>query len=439
MLRHIVSAQLTHAGERIVRRSFLRRIGGTVAGAGAATVGWREMIMARARDIHWNGKAMILLWLDGGPSQFKSFAPKPGSKYQGPTKAISTCVPGIALAEYWPETARVMDKVAVIRSMSGGPASHDSAIQYVRAGYEPTPAVKHPTLGSVVAWQREQLPFELPAFVRVGRGRSELPSRNPDAGCLGVNYDPLWAREPGTLPPDVGSAVTADTLRRRVQLTERLDRVYAQRGAASAVKANRDTRTRALRLTLSPQLAAFDLSREPSQLRDAYGRSAFGQGCLLARRLVEQGVSFVEVLHADWDTHKGPAFKTNAQLSREVDRAYASLLRDLDNRGLLETTLIVLMGEFGRSPEFRDDGGGRDHYSKAYSAAFAGGGVLGGRVIGATDPDGVEVVDRPVSVPDLMVTYCRVLGIDPREEYVTADERPIKLVEGGSVVSELFA
>jgi uncharacterized protein (DUF1501 family) len=199
---------------------------------------------------------------------------------------------------------------------------------------------------------------------------------------------------------------------------------------------------RTARMVLSPRVGAFDLSDEPDKLRDAYGRTNFGQGCLLARRLLEEGVSFIEVISTGsvgdqgWDTHK-LGFEQNPLLCNEVDPAYSTLLNDLADRGMLENTLVVWMGEFCRTPKFKPDGG-REHYSEGWQVGFSGAGVRGGQVIGATDADGVTVTDRPVAVGDLFKTFAQVLGIDPANEYVTADRRPIKIVEHGEVIHELF-
>jgi hypothetical protein len=227
-----------------------------------------------------------------------------------------------------------------------------------------------------------------------------------------------------------------------MKLAGKFDAEFGRAGGEQSVAEKRDVYDRAGRFVLSPRIGTFDLAREADKVRDAYGRSTFGQGCLLARRLVEQGVSFVEVMSTGsrndqgWDTHHS-GFKDTPPMCNEVDQGYAALLRDLDDRGLLANTLVVWMGEFGRTPKLKPDGG-RDHYANGWLAALAGGGVKPGQVIGATDKNGVDVTDRPISVPDLFVSFCKVLGIDPNEEYKTSDQRPIALVEGGQVVSELF-
>lgn len=420
------------------RRQFLAQLG---AGAGVLSLGWRDMLMARAAELRQHGKSMILLWMDGGPSQFDTFNPKIGSPNQGPASAISTSVPGIEFADFWPQTAQQMQKLAVIRSMRTPEAEHDRAITHVRTGYPPTPALRYPTFGSLVARDREVLDGELPAFVRIGKPR--IKTRDVDAGVLGVKYSSFNIDEAGQLPPNVRPVVSPDTLRRRLALADRFDAQFAAAGGTQEVSDKKSIYDRTARFVLSPRLETFDLDREPAALRDAYGRTNFGQGCLLARRLVEQGVSFVEVIStgdrndAGWDTHNN-GFRDTPYLAAEVDPAYATLLTDLADRGMLENTLVVWMGEFGRTPKLKPDGG-RDHYAKGWPVVLSGAGVRGGQVIGATDPDGVDVTDRAIGVADLCRTFCHVMGMNAEEEYRTTDNRPVKLIEGGAVISELFA
>jgi hypothetical protein len=438
MAHPIVDVGITRDGV-VSRRGFLKGLVGCAAG-GALALGWRDLLIAQAAELRRRGKAMILLWMDGGPSQFETFNPKVGSPNQGPAGDIPTSVPGVRFAEFWPRTARVMDKIALIRSMKSKEAEHDRAIAHVRTGYPLNPAIRYPTFGSVVAREREDVNFELPAFVRIGKPR--IATRDVDHGVLGVRYAAFKIDEAGELPPNVRPRVAPDVLRRRLALTGKLDAEFAKQGGADAVAEKREVYDRTAVFVLSPRLGVFDLSKEPDKLRDAYGRTSFGQGCLLARRLVEAGVSFIEVIStggrndAGWDTHNN-GFRDTPHLCAEVDPAYSTLLCDLESRGLLDSTLVVWMGEFGRTPKLKPDGG-RDHYATGWLAAFSGAGVRGGQVIGATDKDGVEVTDRPVGVEDLFVTFCHVLGIDPRGKYYTSDNRPITLVEGGELIRELF-
>lgn len=422
------------------RREFFVKLGAASA-AGVMTLGWRDMLVAQADELRRQGKAMILLWMDGGPSQFDTFNPKIGSPNQGPARAISTSVAGVQFADFWPQTAMLMDKLAVIRSMRTPEAEHDRAITHVRTGFPPTPAFRYPTFGSLVARQREDLSYDLPAFVRIGKPR--IKTRDVDAGALGVRFSSFNVDEAGKLPSNVRPVVPADTLRRRLALTDQFDSQFAAAGGAKEVADKKSIYDRTARFVLSPRLETFDLDREPEALRDAYGRTNFGQGCLLARRLVEQGVSFVEVIStgdrndAGWDTHNN-GFRDTPYLAAEVDPAYATLLQDLSDRGMLDKTLVVWMGEFGRTPKIKPDGG-RDHYAKGWPVVMSGAGVRGGQVIGATDIDGIDVTERPISVADLCRTFCQVMGMDANEEYHTTDNRPMKVVDGGKVIEELFA
>lgn len=439
MLRSFISATTTGDGVAS-RRGFLKTLAVT-ATSGAITLSWRDMLLARAKELQKSGKRMILLWMDGGPSQYDTFNPKPGSEYQGPTQAIHTNVPGIDIGEHWPLTAKAFDKIALIRSMVSDEKDHFRAIKLVRTGYPIKPTIAYPTWGSVVARDRWDPGFDLPAFVRIGKPR--IKTRDVNSGVLGPRYESFKIDEPGKLPEDVHLTVPPDVLQRRLALAAKLDEQFAARGSAKAANEQREIYDRTSRFVLSPLLSAFNLDSEPEKLRDAYGRNTFGQGCLLARRLVEAGVSFIEVINGGtlndqgWDTHKR-GFKENPILAGETDSGYAMLLTDLANRGMLDNTLVVWMGEFCRTPKYEDDAGGRNHYSEGWLVGMSGGGVKMGQTIGATDKDNVKVTDRPVSVPDLFVTFCHILGMDPRDEYFTDQDQPLKLVDGGEVIKELF-
>jgi uncharacterized protein (DUF1501 family) len=439
MLRSFASVNVT--GEGVAsRRGFLKTLG-VAAGASAVSLSWRDMLLAKAPELAKNGKRMILLWMDGGPSQYDTFNPKPGSQYQGPTQPINTALPGVQIGEHWPKTAAVMDKIALIRSMVSDERDHFRAIKLVRTGYPIKPTIPYPTWGSVVARDRYDPGFDLPAFVRIGKPR--IKTRDVNSGVLGPRFESFKIDEPGKLPDDVHLATSPEVLKRRLALAGKLDDQFAARGSVKAATEQREIYDRTSRFVLSPLLGTFDLSKEPDALRDAYGRHTFGQGCLLARRLIETGVSFVEVINGGtlndqgWDTHKN-GFKENPVLAGETDASYATLLTDLADRGLLDNTLVVWMGEFCRTPKYEDDKGGRNHYSEGWQVGFSGGGVKMGQVIGATDSDGVKVTDRPVGVQDLFVTFCHVLGMNPHDEYLTDQDQPLKLVEGGELIKELF-
>ena len=325
-----------------------------------------------------------------------------------------------------------MHHLAVIRSMTSREGSHPRASLLMHTGYLPTASVKYPTLGSVVSQQLGDESAELPNFVRIG-GRNLQNSGN--AGFLGSKYDPFDLTNGGEAPKNTAATVAEARFKRRLSLMNRLTTAGSE-AQASVVADHKALYRSAAKMVLSPRMRVFDLDDEPRRQRDAYGEGNFAAGCLLARRLVETGVPFVEVNLNGWDTHKDNFPKTS-ELAGQVDRPAAALIADLAERGMLDKTLVIWMGEFGRTPRINPRGG-RDHYPRAFNLAVAGGGVSGGQVIGATDAGGVDVVDRSVSVKDLFQTFCRGLDIDPNHENYTGTGRPIKIVDEGSPVEELF-
>lgn len=416
---------------RVLRRDFLRLL--PAAAAGAAGSSWTDRLSAEAATLRRAGKACILLWMQGGPSQFETFDPKPGHANGGETKAISTSVAGIQIAENLPQTAAAMRDLCLIRSLTGKEGQHPRATYLMHSGYLPSAAVKYPTLGSIVAKELGSAASELPSFVRIGAGAAGAAGF-PGAGFLGVDYDPLAMAAAGRPPENTTLPTPADRFQRRLGLLSRLQTDYARSGGQQAVADHEKVYAQASRLVTSPQMKGFDIGQEPQSVREAYGSSAFGQGCLLARRLVETGVTFVEVALGNWDTHLDN-FNRTKSLCEQLDQPYAALLADLKQRGLLDRTLVLWMGEFGRTPRINPNGG-RDHFPRAFSAALAGCGVKGGQVIGATDAGGDSVRDRPISVNDLFQTICQALGIDAGKEYMSSIGRPIKIVDGGEPVRE---
>jgi len=411
------------------RRDFLRAV--SLAGAAAGTLSWPDLMALEAANLRDRGVACILLWMQGGPSQFETFSPKPGHKNGGETKAISTSVSGVEISQNLPKTAAAMDEICLIRSMNSREGSHPRATYLMHTGYLPTASIKHPTLGSNVAHQIGDPTFDLPSFVRIGNGRGSA-----GAGLLGVEYDPFVMTD-ATRKPDNTELMTDERrYRRRVGLLDKLEQDYAKSGGEQEVNNQRKIYDKASKLVLSPKMSAFDIEREPTKVRDAYGESAFASGCLLARRLVETGVTFVEVSLGNWDTHQDN-FERVPELCQQMDQPYAALLKDLRERGMLDNTLVVWAGEFGRTPTINPRAG-RDHYPRAFNIALAGGGVKGGQVIGSTDAGGTTVEDRPVGVSDLLRTVCHSLKIDADHEHMSSIGRPIKIVDGGEVISEVF-
>lgn len=428
-LVHQIDAQVRR-DRHVSRRSFLRAV--SFAGGAAASLSWPDLMSLEAAHLRQRGMSCIVLWMQGGPSQFETFSPKPGHKNGGETKAIDTSVAGIQVSENLPHTAQVMDEICLIRSMTSREGSHPRATYLMQTGHLPTASVKFPALGSVAAQQIGDSAAELPSFVRIaGRGRGAA-----GAGLLGVDYDPFAIRDPERAPDNTEIPTADDRFRRRLGLLSSLEDGYAEEAARNEVANHRKLYDKASRLVLSSQMDAFDIQREPESMRQAYGESQFGAGCLLARRLVEAGVTFVEVSAGNWDTHQDN-FQRVRDLCGQVDQPYAQLLRDLRERGMLDRTLVLWMGEFGRTPRINPRGG-RDHYPRAFNVALAGGGVRGGQVVGATDAGGESVDDRPVSVNDLFRTICHSLEIDADHENMSSIGRPIKIVDGGEVVEEVF-
>jgi hypothetical protein len=415
---------------RIRRRDFLKAV--SLGAAGAGMRNWPDLMSVHADELRQRGMACILLWMQGGPSQFETWDPKPDHENGGETKAISTSVSGIQIAHGLPQVAKVMDDICLIRSMTSTEGSHPRGTYLMHTGYIPTASIKYPTLGSNVAHQLGDPKSDLPSFVQVGarfRGGS-------GAGYLGVDYDPFAVTSAGR-PPDNSTLPTPEErFTRRLGLLDKLETEYSKSGGKQEVEDHRKLYEKTARMVKSPKMKAFDLSEESAAVRDAYGDSQFGSGCLLARRLVETGVTFVEVAAGNWDTHQDN-FERTSQLCQQIDKPFAQLIRDLGERRLLEKTLIVWMGEFGRTPRINARAG-RDHYPRAFSVALAGGRVKGGQVIGRTDASGANVDQRQVGVKDLFRTVFHGLGINPDHENMSSIGRPIKLVDEGEVIQEVF-
>jgi hypothetical protein len=418
------ASYLTGLDVRVNRRGFLRAA--ACGFAGAAGFGG---LPAFASQLRKEGRACILLWMAGGPSQFETFDPKPGAETQGPTHAIPSAVAGIQMAEHWVKTAPMMKELAVIRSMTSREGNHGRATYLLHTSYPPSGGIVHPGFGSIVAKEIGLEDFDLPNFVSIS-GASIGPS------FLGVRHAPFVITDPNRSPDNLPSPVTGARLERRLELIKELEDPQTLGAAAALVKDHQSLYQQTARMVLSPRTSAFNLDAEPDRVRETYGRSSFGQGCLMARRLIETGVTFVEVQSSGWDTHSNE-LATLKKLIPPVDQGTAALLADLKDRGLLEKTLVIWMGEFGRMPRVNLTAG-RDHYPQAFNVALAGLGVKGGQVIGATDKLGVEVVDRPVTVADLFCTFYKALGINPRKENQSNVGRPLKIVEFGQAVTEVF-
>ena len=384
-----------------------------------------------AEQIKKQQRACILVWLAGAPSQMETWDPKPGTGNGGPTKAIKTALPGVSIAEHWPQMAKALGNVAIIRSMVGKEAAHARGTYHLHTGRRLGGPEKHPNFGSVVAAELGDTNSELPNFVSVGQTLS--------SGFLGVNVAPFIVNRAGQLPANVSTAVASPRVSRRLALLKAQDADLSKAGAASLVEEHRVLYERARRLMTSPKLKSFKLDGEPAARQQAYGKNPFGQGLLVARRLVEAGVPFVEVRRGGWDMHNS-LFTRIKPAAAQVDRGVASLLDDLKRRGLLERTLVIVAGEFGRTPKVnsKSPAPGRDHWARSFGLMLAGAGIRGGHVVGKTSANGQEVVDRAVSVEDLFQTICSAMKIDADKELFTPGGRPLKIVDGGKPISEIL-
>jgi uncharacterized protein (DUF1501 family) len=413
------------------RREMLKLGAAGVLGAGMS--GWLNVLASHAAETRARTKSCILLWMDGGPSHKDTFDMRPGTAQGGPFKAIQTSVPGIQISEHFSRLSRLMNHGAIVRSMSTGEGAHGRAKYYLHTGYkEGVGGLVYPSLGAIVAKEIGKPDSPLPNFVSIG-------NRSYGSGFLGARHQPLIVADPARGVENLRSQLATERFNNRVNLLDQLEAGFHRTHEDGLSVAHRTTYQRAVELMRDQGTRAFDISNEPAASRAGYGSSKFGEGCLLARRLVETGISFVEVTLGGWDTHQNN-FERVTQLSKTVDGPMSQLITDLRERGMLDSTLVLWMGEFGRTPRINQRGPqpGRDHYPRAWSLAMFGGGIRGGQVIGRTDSEAATVVDRPVSTVDFMATVCRILGIDYNKQNSTQIGRPVRIVDrGANPISQL--
>lgn len=406
----------------LYRRDFLKMA--SVGALAASSSVWFDVLASRAAEAGGKHKSCILLWMQGGPAQSHTWDLKAGSSY----KPISTTVPGIQISEHLPKIAKQMKDMVLLRSMNTVDGNHRTAQYLMHTGYRKGSGggLTHPSIGAMAASDLGDPNFELPNFVAVGN------TLGP--GYLGPKHSPVIVNDFDKGLADLKPFTDMDDVDGKASLIEELDKAFMNDYQAQSINAHLTAYQRALALMRSNKTKAFDLNNEPTSVRDAYGKSRFGQGCLLARRLVEAGVAFVEVSLGSWDTHNNADGRVKA-LSEQLDPGMATLIGDLKERGLLDSTLVICMGEFGRSP-----GNGSAHYAKAWTAVLAGGGIKGGQVVGSTGPKGAEADKRPINSPDFMATVCKAIGIDVSKDYMAKGGRPMtKVDKNAKLVKEVFA
>ncbi len=375
-------------------------------------------------------KSLIVLWMNGGASHLDTFDPKRDAQVAGPWSPRKTRAPAIEVSQHLPQVAEQAHHLAVIRSMTTKEGNHERARYLGHTGYAPNPTVAHPSLGAWVSAEKGER-GTLPGFVSVG-------GPSVGGGFLGLEHGPFVMRDAGGAPDNLAAGFGVDRarLQRRLHGLAFLERRFHAANKDPSVASRQKIYARATRMMWGQEAAAFDLSEEPSALRSAYGDTPFGRGCLLARRLVSAGVRVVEVVQDGWDTHFDN-FGRSERLLSELDPAMATLLRDLQERALLEHTLVLWLGDFGRSPRLNAREG-RDHHPRAFSAVLAGGGVRGGVVRGATDARGESVVDKPTSIADLFATVAHQLGLAPDKSVSTPSGRPIMLTDHGVPLRDII-
>lgn len=421
------------------RRKFLSLSMALSTGLIFSKFGFAKSIAAKNPNLSFmnplNAQAenVIVLWLAGAPSQFETFSPKPKSKNGGLTKSIQTNVPGIELAENLPLLAQQMDKVTLIRTLTSKEGNHNRASYLMHTSYPPTGVVKHPSFGAITAKELGGAKeFDLPYFI-------SLSGPSYSAEFLGKEYSPYVIKDVTKPLQNIAKFKDVDDSRfaERMQLLNQMEDSFYKEKGLEDIKEHQLIYEKSVRMMNSPLIKAFDISEEPDVLKKAYGENDFGKGCLMARRLIETGVKFVEVTLDGWDTHQDN-FSRVSNLSKKLDPAFSTLVQDLSQRGMLDRTLVLCMGEFGRTPNINANEG-RDHYPDAFACAIAGGGIRGGRVYGETNDDGNQIVSNPVTPGNLFATLSHQLGIDFNKVIHSPQGRPLKYVNEGSVIEELVS
>lgn len=426
--------------DEVGRRSFVARVARGLLGVGVADrwvtgqdAGGAPVVEGGVARQGARARRVIYLYMDGGMSHVDTWDPKKG-EVAGPTKMISTDVDGLFLGEYLPRIAKWMAHGAVVRSLTSTQGAHEQGNYFMHTSYQLRGTIAHPAMGAWVGHFDGPGNPGLPASVYIGNA-----SRHPGPGFFPPSLSPLFVNNPESGLRDITlpSGVTEGLQQQRRALAGELDADFlgffgSQRGVA----AHSDAYDGAYRMMRSSDISAFDLTQEDIRLREAYGKEAFGQGCLLARRLVQTGVRFVEVGLHGWDTHSGN-FTAVPDLCAQVDRALSALLEDLKRLGMIRDTLVVIATEFGRTPRINVNLG-RDHYPKAFSCAMFGGGIRGGTVFGSTNARGEEIESDEVTIPDFNATIAYALGLPLEQVVMSPSQRPFRVADKGKPLTSLF-
>ncbi|HUG70399.1 MAG TPA: DUF1501 domain-containing protein [Pirellulaceae bacterium] len=412
------------------RRHFMSHLAGASAMAiPALTMG--HTLRTHAQELKRNRKSAIMLWMSGGPSTMDIWDLKPGTNTGGEFRPISTSG-DVQISEHMPMMAKQMHNAAIIRSMSTREADHGRGRYYMHTGYVPNPNVEHPSYGAVIAHETiDQRPeLEIPPFVTVGGG-SEGP------GFLGMAWAPFAVNSNGQIR-NLQVGMDERRLMQRMVALDLVEKGFISQNRGQAAQDHENILRKTLALMTSEQMKAFRVTEEPQEVQERYGMDNFGKGCLMARRLVEAGVPFIEVDLGGWDMHNDIFNTLSNQRLPVLDRAMSALFEDLEQRGLLEDTAIMWMGEFSRTPRINGTTG-RDHWARSWSVVVGGAGMNGGIAVGKTNEDGTRVDTEPYTSQDVMASVCKSLGISLETTFTSRSGRPMKIANSGKVIKELFA
>ena len=422
-----------HGANGLSRRALIRRVASTALGVHVydafGTIRHGLAAGSVGPDVN-----VIFLQMRGAMSHLDTFDPKPGREEQGKTKPIKTQTAGVQFGEHLPKLAGLSERLAVLRGMTTETGAHEQATYLMRTSYSALNSIVHPSMGAWTLHAKGKKAKDLPGFVLVGNG-----NEHPGAGFLDPSYTPVPVADPTRgLENTTQPAYLSDAqFKRRLSLADQIDKKFRATHAGPQVAAYDQMYKDATRLLGSTDLAAFDLAQEPDKVRARYGESKFGQGCMLARRLVESGVRCVEVELGGWDMHRDIFDDLPAKVG-ELDAGMSALLTDLSDRGLLASTLVVLATEFGRTPEINQNAG-RDHHPAVFSCVLAGAGVKGGTVFGASDERGFHPDDGAVTVADFNTTIAHAAGLPYTKEFSAPNGRPFKIGGGGDPIRAVLA
>ena len=414
----------------MTRRHFMSHLAGAAAmTVPALTLG--RSFQVHSADLQQRGKSAIMLWMGGGPSTMDIWDLKPGAATGGPFQPIATSG-DVQICEHMPMMAQQMHHMAVVRSMSTREADHQRGRYYMHTGYVPNPNVEHPSYGSVLSHELvgQRLELDIPPFVAVG-GSSIGP------GFLGMAWAPLAVDSNGQVK-NMQMGLDQDRLLQRMATLELIETGFIQQNRGLAAAEHYKILQKTYKMMTSQQMEAFKVGSEPEAVRERYGDNNFGRGCLMARRLVEAGVPFVEVDLGGWDNHSDIFPTLQDTKLPQLDQGMSALIEDLQQRGMLQDTAIIWMGEFGRTPRINGNAG-RDHWARSWSVVTGGAGMNGGIAIGETSVDGTSVESEPYSSEDLMATICKALGISLETNFTSKNGRPMKIANGGKLIRELIA